>query len=171
MKFLGIVLIGLMLPLAMHATPIQGNERGKAEATVKGAKITIDYGRPGLHGQPSRLGEATDGMVWRLGMDKATHLDTSKDLVVAGKQVKAGKYTLWAKKVSGDNWVLGIHPQTGVWGQPELTEGYIAELPLKLEKASNSVDPLQISLANNAGKAVIRIQWGKDVLTGTFDVK
>jgi hypothetical protein len=110
-------------------------------------------------------------MVWRLGMDKSTHLGTSRDLLVAGKEVKAGKYTLWAKKVSGDNWLLCIHPKTGVWGDPPLTEGYIAELPLKLAKAATSVDQLTISLANVQGKAQIKVQWGKDLLAGSFDVK
>lgn len=149
----------------------QGGERGKAEATVKSAKITIDYGRPSLHGQDSRLGEATDGLVWRLGMNGATHIETSADLVVGGKPVKAGKYTLWAKHVSGTNWLLCFHPKTGVWGAPALTDGFIAEMPLKMEKGTAAVDPLMISLADAKGKAQIKIQWGKDVLTGAFDVK
>ena len=146
-------------------------DRGKAEATVKNAKISIDYGRPSLHGQPSRLGEATDGMIWRLGMNMSTSIDTSSDLVVGGKPVKAGKYSLWAKHVSGSNWQLLFHPKTGVWGAPALTEGFIAELPLKMEKASSPVDPMAISLSDAKGKAVIKIQWGTDVLTGAFDVK
>jgi hypothetical protein len=146
-------------------------DRGKAEAKVKNATITIDYGRPSLHGQASRLGEATDGLVWRLGMNQATQIETTGDLMVAGKPVKAGKYTLWAKHVSGNNWLLCFHPKTGVWGAPPLTEGFIAELPLKMEEGSDSVDPLMISLADAKGKAQIKVQWGKDVLTGTFDVK
>jgi hypothetical protein len=160
-------LIGLLAVLVLA----QGGQRGKAETTVKNTKITIDYGRPSLHGQESRLGEATDGMVWRLGMNQATQIDTTGDLLVAGKPVKAGKYTLWAKHVSGNDWLLCFHPKTGVWGVPELKEGYIAELPLKYEKAATAVDPMTISLGNAKGKAQVKIQWGKDVLTGTFDVK
>jgi hypothetical protein len=167
-KIIGLALVtGLIAACAMA----QGGGRGKAEATVKGAKISIDYGRPSLGGQASRLGEAKDGQVWRLGMNMATHIETSSDLVVGGKPIKAGKYTLWAKKVSGANWLLLFHPSTGVWGAPELTTGFIAELPLKLEKAANSEDQLLISLADAKGKAAIKIQWGKDVLSGALDVK
>jgi Protein of unknown function (DUF2911) len=153
------------------ASAFAQNGRGTAEVTMNGAKIAVNYGRPSLHGQQSRLDEASDGMVWRLGMNQATQIETSHDLVVAGKVVKAGKYTLWAKKVSGNKWLLAFHPKTGVWGEPALTEGFIAEMPLKLEKAPESVDSLTISLAEGKGKAWIKIQWGNDVLTGSFDVK
>jgi len=168
MNFKRTTLIALTVCLIAVAALAQG--RGKAEATIKEAKITIDYGKPSLHGQASRLGEAADGQVWRLGMNQATQIETSRDLMVGGKLVAAGKYTLWAKK-SGNSWVLLFHPKTGVWGAPPLTEGFIAETPLKLEKATDSVDPLSISLSDKNGKAWIKVQWGTDVLTGSFDVK
>jgi hypothetical protein len=144
--------------------------RGTAEATVKGKKITIDYGRPSLKGR-DMFSMIQPGMVWRLGMNMATHLETSGDLVVAGKEVKAGKYTLWARKTGPDSWTLAFHPKTGVWGQPELKEGYIAELPLKTEKVADSAEQLSITLADNKGKAAIKIHWGNVALTGAFDVK
>jgi len=169
MNFRKTVLYATLLCLASSA--FAQNNRGTADLTIKAAKITINYGRPSLGGRDSRLGEASDGMVWRLGMNQATEIETTHDLIVAGKVVKAGKYTLWAKKVSGNNWLLAFNPKTGVWGEPALTEGFIAELPLKLEKAAEPVDPLTISLAEGKGKAWIKVQWGKDVLTGSFDVK
>src|SRR5262245_42321247 len=169
MSLKSIVLLGAAMLLAISVFA-QG-DRGTADVTIKSKKISINYGRPGLHGGASRLNEATDGMVWRLGMIQATAIDTAADLVVAGKPVKAGKYTLWAKKVSGSNWLLCFHPKTGVWGEPALTDGYIAQLPLKLSTAANSVDPLTISIADAKGAAAIKVHWGKDVLTGSFAVK
>lgn len=144
--------------------------RGKAEATIKGKQITIDYGRPSLKGRDI-FAMVQPGMVWRLGMNQATNIDTAGDLVVAGTEVKAGKYTLWAKKTGADSWTLAFHPKTGVWGVPELKEGYIAELPLKTEKAADSAEQLTITLADNKGKAAIKIHWGTVALTGSFDVK
>src|SRR5688572_15651499 len=98
MKLKLIVTFALLLA-ALPAIAEQG-ARGKAEATIKGKKITIDYGRPALQGR-DMIGMAKPGMVWRLGMDEATQLETNGTLVVAGKEVKPGKYTLWAKK-TGD---------------------------------------------------------------------
>jgi len=144
--------------------------RGTAEATIKGKKISINYGRPSLKGRDI-FSMVQPGAVWRLGMNQATQIETAADLVVTGKDVGAGKYTLWLKKTGADSWVLAFHPKTGVWGMPELKEGYIAELPLKTEKVADSAEQLTISLADNKGKADIKIQWGTAALTGSFDVK
>ena len=61
--------------------------RGKAEATIKGKQITIDYGQPSLKGRDI-FAMVQPGMVWRLGMNQATQIETTGDLVVAGKEVK-----------------------------------------------------------------------------------
>jgi DUF2911 family protein len=174
MKFKKLVLCAATLFALVAVALAQMNAaRGKAEATIKGKKITIDYGRPTLGGADiaSRLSQIETGGVWRLGMNQATHIETTGDLVVAGKEVKAGKYTLWARKTGPDSWTLAFHPKTGVWGQPELREGYIAELPLKTQKVVQSADQFTITLANNKGNAAIKIHWGTVALTGSFGVK
>ena len=154
---------------AQHNAPAAGG-RGKAEATVKGKAISINYGRPSLKGR-DLLAQAKPGMIWRVGMNEATEITTAGDLVVGGKELKAGKYSLWVRKTGEDAWTLAFHPKTGVWGAPELKEGYAAELPLKLTKADDSADQLMIHLADKDGKGEIQIHWGTALLTGWFDVK
>jgi hypothetical protein len=152
----------------------QGN-RGTAEATIKGQKITIDYGRPPLGGHS--VSQLPVGGVWRLGMNEATRLETSGDLSVGGTVVKAGKYTLWIKRTGDNTWALAFHPKTEgangkpLWGAPPQTSGFIAETPLKHAKAKDSVDQVTITLADAKGKAAVSVQWGADLLTGSFDVK
>jgi hypothetical protein len=168
MTFQKMLLFGAVLGLAVSA--FAQDNRGTAEATIKGKKISIDYGRPSLKGRDI-FSMIQPGMVWRLGMNQATQITTNADLMVAGKEVKAGKYTLWAKKTGANSWVLAFHPKTGVWGDPPLKEGFIAELPLKMEKASDSAEQLTIALADAKGKANIKVHWGTAVLAGSFDVK
>ena len=55
--------------------------RGKAEATIKGKQLTIDYGQPSLKGRDI-FAMVQPGMVWRLGMNQATQIETTGDLVV-----------------------------------------------------------------------------------------
>jgi len=117
------------------------------------------------------IGMARPGVVWRLGMDEATEIQSTGTLVVAGKELKPGKYTLWAKKTGENQWTLAFHPQTGVWGDPPLTNGYIAEMPLKYEKAPSAAEQLDISLAEKAGDAALNIHWGTAQLSGTIGVK
>lgn len=156
--------------LAVPAFAQMSGERGKAEATINGKKITIDYGRPSLQGR-DMLSQAKPGMVWRLGMNQATQIESEGDLMIGGKTLPAGKYSLWAKKTGDKNWVLAFHPKTGIWGSPEMTEGYVAELPLTMDTAKDSAEQLTISLADMKGKASIKIQWGTALLSGSFGVK
>ena len=162
------ILSSLLVCLLTSATLSQ-SDRGTADVGIGNKKISIDYGRPSLRGR-DMLSQATVGTVWRLGMNKATHIETSGDLSVAGKVVKAGKYTLWAKKTGATTWTLGFHPKTDVWGAPELIDGYIAELPLTQSKASDSAEQLTITLSESKRGCMIKIQWGTALLTGSFDV-
>ena len=164
------LLLGLAIACAAQQ---QATNRGTTEATVNGKKVTISYGRPELKGR-DMLAQASTGTVWRVGMNQATEITTDGTLVVGGKELTAGKYTLWVRKTGDDTWTLAFHPKTGVWGRPELREGYAAETPLKLEKAADSAEQLVITLSSMTDKkseAGIAIHWGTALLTGGFGVK
>ena len=169
MKFRSIATIIIMLCLSVPLFA-QGANRGTATATIKGKTVSIDYGRPSWGGK-DRLADLPVGMVWRLGMNKPTVLETSGDLVVAGKELKAGKYSLWAKRTGQDSWILAFHPEVPGWGVPVKTEGFAAELPLTVGKATDTAEQLTISLADSQGKGEVKIHWGTAQLTGSFDVK
>jgi hypothetical protein len=167
-----IVIISAVLLLAVS---VFAQGRGTTDVTIKGKKVSISYGRPPL-GSHS-VSELAVGGVWRVGMNEATRIDTAGDLEIGGKTLAAGAYTLWVKRVGENNWVLAFHPKTQrpngqpLWGAPPQTEGFVAELPLKLETAKDSADPLAVTLSDANGKANIKIHWGTSVLTGSFDVK
>ena|ERR1044072_1121457 len=159
----------MALCLAVPAFAQMNAARETTSATVKGKKITITYGSPSWGGK-DRLSMASTGMVWRLGMNQPTVLETTGDLNVAGTQLKAGKYSLWAKKTGDNSWALEFHPTVPGWGDPPLTEGFAAELPLKMETVKDHAEKLVISLADMKGKAGIKIHWGTAVLSSSFDV-
>ena len=169
------LVLSAALICALAAIVIAQGNRGTAEATIKGKKITIDYGRPPL--AKHSVAELPVGGVWRLGMNAATRIETAGDLGVGAATLKAGTYTLWVKRAAENSWVLAFHPKTqgpdgnNLWGAPPQTTGFVAETPLKLGKAKDSADQVTITLANAKGKAAIKVQWGTDVLTGSFDVK
>ena len=87
----------------------------KAEATVKGKKITVDYSAPSKRGRVI-MGELVPyGKVWRTGANAATTLTTESDLMIGSLHVPAGKYTLYT--IPGEKeWTLIVNKQTGQWG-------------------------------------------------------
>jgi hypothetical protein len=87
----------------------------KAEATLKGKAVTIDYSAPSMRGRKI-FGELVPyGKVWRTGANAATTLTTATDLMIGSLHVPAGKYTLFT--IPGEKeWTLIVNKQTGQWG-------------------------------------------------------
>src|ERR1051325_8668319 len=86
-----------------------------ATGTVNGATITIDYSSPAVKGRKIWGGLVPYDKVWRAGANEATLFATSKDIMVEGKKLPAGKYSLYA--IPGEkDWVIIFNSKTGQWG-------------------------------------------------------
>jgi hypothetical protein len=145
----------------------QGTPRGTAQVTVEGKRIVITYGRPDLDGR-NLIALARPGMVWRLGQNEATEISTDVALMVGGKHLNAGKYSLWARKTGDTTWTLAFHPRTGIWGLPEMRDGFVAEAPLTMETAAINREILNIALTSSGKDVNVEIHWGNAKLLGTF---
>ena len=155
--------IFLLMPILALA---QGS-RGTATTTVEGKRVSINYGRPSLEGR-DMFALAGTGTIWRLGQNEATEITTEVALMAGGKHLNAGKYSLWARKTGDTTWMLAFHPRTGIWGLPVMRDGFVAEVPLRVETGAPNTDLLSISL-RSAGKDVsIEVHWGTSKLLGTF---
>jgi hypothetical protein len=87
----------------------------KAEATVNGKKITVNYSAPSTRGRAIMGALVPYGQVWRTGANAATTLTTEADLMIGSLHVPAGKYTLYT--IPGEKeWTLIVNKQTGQWG-------------------------------------------------------
>lgn len=67
----------------------------KAEGTVAGAKITINYSSPAVKGRTIWGDLVPLGQVWRAGADDATTFTTSKDITIQGQKLSAGTYSFF----------------------------------------------------------------------------
>src|SRR5215217_3737422 len=87
------VVAACTIAVAQAQAPKSPHETTKA--TIDGATITVEYGRPSVRGRKI-MGELVPyGQVWRTGADEATTLTTDKDLQIGGTSVPAGKYTVY----------------------------------------------------------------------------
>ncbi|MDQ8160188.1 MAG: DUF2911 domain-containing protein, partial [Gemmatimonadota bacterium] len=69
--------------MKMDAQPkAPASPRVSVIATIAGANINVNYGRPSKRGRVlfNGLGDMKWGMVWRTGANEATHFTTSKPL-------------------------------------------------------------------------------------------
>jgi hypothetical protein len=87
----------------------------KAEATLDGKKVNIDYSAPSKRNRAIMGGLVPYGQVWRTGANAATTLTTEADLMIGTLHVPKGTYTLYS--IPGEKeWTLIVNKQTGQWG-------------------------------------------------------
>src|ERR1700687_869684 len=82
-----------------------------------GKTIAAAYSSPRMRGRKIFGNLVPFGEVWRPGADNATSFVTNTDLVVSGKNVSAGSYTLLSFPTQ-HNVTLIISKQTGEFGIP-----------------------------------------------------
>lgn len=156
-----------MMP-AVHAQRASPHETAKA--TIDGATITVEYGRPYVKGRKIMGGLVPYGKVWRTGADEATTLTTDKAIQIAGAAVPAGKYTLYTLPGESE-WQLIINKQTGQWGTEYAQAQDLARVPLKKGATSAPVEQLTISIDKNpAGGGLLKIAWESTELTAPITV-
>ena len=86
-----------------------------ASGKVKGANITINYSSPSVKGRKIFPDMHPYGQVWRAGANEATLFETDKNIIVEGKTLPAGKYSMYA--IPGEKeWTIIFNKQTGQWG-------------------------------------------------------
>ncbi|MGI8638066.1 MAG: DUF2911 domain-containing protein [Segetibacter sp.] len=86
-----------------------------ATGKINDATITINYSAPSVKGRKVWGGLVPYGQVWRAGANEATIFETDKNIMVEGKPLPAGKYSLYA--TPGENeWTIMFNSETGQWG-------------------------------------------------------
>jgi membrane dipeptidase len=129
--------------------------RAEAVATIDGASVTVDYGVPLKRGRDI-FGELVPfGEVWRTGANRATHLTTDHDLVIAGHHVPAGTYTLFT--IPGpDEWTLILNRATDIGGTAYDPEMDFARLPMRVRTRDDTTEPFTIEVDP---EGFLRIRW------------
>lgn len=75
----------------------------------------VVYSRPSKSGRKVFGELVEDGKVWRLGANEATEIEFFRDVKIAGRTVKKGRYTLYALE-NPAKWTLIINKETDIWG-------------------------------------------------------
>jgi hypothetical protein len=165
LNFNRLVIVGVVGMLGLAASGVaHGNERGEAKATIGGATVAIDYGRPMLKGRdPMKL--IPPGAVWRIGADAPTTIDSDADLDFGGTRVPKGKHILLAHYIAPGKWSLVVSSKPAAQYDPEAK---LAEIPTQVQEGKDSVEEVAIQLSAKGGHGVIEIAWGTMRLVGSF---
>jgi hypothetical protein len=84
-------------PASAQAQEPRPSQRGTVSQTINTTVVTVTYDRPVARGRqlfgPSGLMDW--GARWTPGANRATILEFSRDVTIAGNNVPAGKYSVW----------------------------------------------------------------------------
>ncbi len=130
--------------------------RDATHATLNGAKVLIDYGRPSKRGRVIFGGLQQFGEVWRTGANAATTLVTDKPLKIGTLAVPAGTYTLFS--IPGEaRWQLIVSKKTGQWGTQYDESHDLGRVDMEVATLPEVVEKFEIKI--DGGK--LRLAWDK----------
>lgn len=153
--------------LTLNAPRVQG-QPAPAALTVR-----IDYGQPHVRGRAVPTELATDGTVWRTGANGSTTLTSDVDLVIGGKDVPKGVYSIYSVR-EGGKYFLIINRNTGQWGTEYDGTKDLVRVPLTARTTVEVMESLQIALVppmDGPAKGALTIAWGKLHLSTEWAVK
>jgi len=124
---------------------------GKIEQKVGLTDVTIAYSRPGMRGRTIFGDLVPYGEVWRTGANANTKITFSDDVMINGKELKKGSYSIYS--IPGeDNWEIMFYTSTDNWGVPQKWDdskvalkvtAETMDMPMKMETFTILIDELK----------------------------
>jgi hypothetical protein len=138
----------------------QLSARDTVHATVGGAHLTLDYGRPHRRGREIFGNVVPWGQVWRTGANAATGFTTDADITINGTAIPKGSYTLFSLPEAAGAKLI-VNKQTGQWGTQYDPDQDLARIDLKAEQLSQPLEVFTIAVENG----VLALAWDRTKYT------
>jgi hypothetical protein len=141
-----------------------------AEVELGGASVAVIYSRPGMRGREIWGRLVPWNEIWRTGANAATVLRTDRDLLIGGKAVPAGSYTLFTRPTpTGTTHIISNetmrdgHPLAGTAFDPahELTR-----VEMTTTETSSPVEQFTIAVEPGSGnRGTLALSWDRRRMT------
>lgn len=125
---------------------------------ASGTNVTINYAQPAVKGRNVWAGDlAPYGKVWRTGANDATTFEVSKDVMINGKALKAGKYALFT--IPGEKeWTIIFNKTAKQWGAYSYKE---ADDVLRVSAKSESAPITERFTIKAENNGMVALMWDK----------
>jgi hypothetical protein len=162
-----IITLALVSTLLISTTAFAQDDKSKrpsppvkvAETLKSGAALSIDYSSPSLKGRViGKDIEPKTGVIWRAGANEATVFETSKNILVEGKALSAGKYAFFVLCGENGECTLIFNKNFEQWGASDYKQSEDAlRVSVKSSKSASSVEKLTYSIGKDGRVA---LNWG-----------
>jgi hypothetical protein len=171
------VLLGAIAPLAIAQTTPPAlqlpapSQKSTLEQRVGLTDVKIVYSRPGVKGRVIWGGLVPYDKVWRTGANQATAFTVSTDVMINGKPLPAGEYSLHTIPTAGD-WTIIFNKSKDLWGSYAYDEKNDALRITVKPMAHEMTEWMMFSIPEvGAEKATVVLDWEKLRVPFTIEVK
>jgi hypothetical protein len=163
----------MVLPSAAPAAQAPKSQHATVTQLVGTTQVTVVYNRPNARGRTlfGSGGVVPWGKVWCPGADTATTIALSKDMVVGGQPLSAGKYSIWAIPGPGE-WTLIFSRAANVFHIPYPGAAQDALRLTVRPQAGPFMESLAFYFpAADADRALLTLHWGETIVQVPLAVK
>lgn len=117
------------------------------------------YSRPQKNGR-NVFGELVEyGKIWRFGANEATEVEFYRDVKIAGKKIKKGRYTIFAL-VNPDKWTIILNSDTDTWGAFKYdAKKDVVRADVPVQKSTEILEALAIGFEKSNGSFNMIAGW------------
>ena len=154
----------------LSAQRVQKSPKSVLSQTVGLTDISITYFRPGLKGREmSSL--VKQGEVWRTGANNATEIKISNPIMIGGKELAAGTYSLYTIPGEGE-WTVIINSKLS-WGTEYTESEDVMRFTAPASKTAETTETFTIDISDidaNGKDAKLELRWGNVSVKAPFSV-
>ena len=174
----GMLLAAVVAPVVATAQDLHPSRRpsplGISRITLGDTYVRVIYGRPYKRGRNNIFGTKESGALvpfgerWRTGANEATEITVTGPVLVAGRPLAAGTYSLWIQHTRTGTFLV-VNRQTGQWGTQYDPAQDLARIPMQLSPAPSHVEELTVAVrSQGANRGSIEFAWGDRIASAAF---
>jgi hypothetical protein len=124
------------------------------------ALVRVTYSRPAKKGREVFGKLIPYSEVWRVGANESTEIKFYKDVMIQGKSVKAGTYSLFAIPTASE-WTLILNSDVDYWGAYSYNKANdVIRVTVPVKKSESTIENFSIQLTKgNEKDAILRLGW------------
>lgn len=137
--FVAALAAALVAPLVMSAQDLHPSRRpsplGWARTTIGKTYVSVTYGRPYKRGRNNIFGTKESGAIvpfgerWRTGANEATEITITGNVLIGGKPLPAGTYSLFTTPGPA-SWTVHFNSRLGLDGTGTFADGKFTPVEL-----------------------------------------
>ncbi|HEY7194613.1 MAG TPA: methylated-DNA--[protein]-cysteine S-methyltransferase [Gemmatimonadales bacterium] len=158
---LGALCLALLIARPAHAQ-FPRSQHATVTQQIQATSVSISYNRPVARGRELFGSLVPWGRRWHPGADSATTISFSKDVMIEGHRLAAGRYSLWTiPEEPPKPWTVIFNKGVGGWHTNYPGESQDALRIAVTADSASYVETLTYYFPLvDADSAVLRLQWG-----------